>query len=113
MIDASGHAEFNELLFISDVAITDYSSLVFEYSTFGRPMLFFVYDLEEYVATRDFYQDITAFAPGKLVRTFEELLDALRAGDFEQYKVEPFAAEHFDHHDAGSSDRVIDDLILG
>jgi CDP-ribitol ribitolphosphotransferase len=113
LIDASAYTEFNELLFISDLVVTDYSSLVFEYSTLGRPMLFFVYDLEEYVATRDFYQDITELAPGKLVRTFEELLAAIRAGDFEQHKVEAFAATHFDHRDAGSSDRVIDEIILG
>ena len=58
--------------------VTDYSSLVFEYAALGRPMLFFAFDLDEYVASRDFYEPFTSFAPGRIVRTFPELLDALR-----------------------------------
>ena len=42
-----------------------------------------------------------------------EELEAMRTGDYEEHKVAEFASTHFDHHDAGSSDRVIDDLILG
>jgi CDP-ribitol ribitolphosphotransferase len=113
IIDATELREVNDLLMIADLVITDYSSLVFEYSVLGGPMLFFAYDLEEYEAERDFYEPLVEFAPGKIVRTFPELIEAMRSGDYEQYKVAEFAREHFDHHDAGSSDRVIDDLILG
>jgi len=113
IIDATELREVNDLLMIADLVITDYSSLVFEYSALGGPMLFFAYDLEEYEAERDFYEPLIEFAPGKIVATFPELLEALRTGDYEQHKVAEFAAEHFDHHDSGSSDRVIDDLILG
>ena len=77
--------DVNDLLFAVDLLITDYSSIVFEYSTLGRPMLFFAYDLDEYVAERDFYVPFEAFVPGRIVRTFPELLDVdparrLRAG---------------------------------
>jgi CDP-ribitol ribitolphosphotransferase len=112
-VDATEAREVNDLLMIADLVITDYSSLVFEYSVLGGPMLFFAYDLEEYEAERDFYEPLVEFAPGKIVRTFPDLLEALRTEDFEQHKVAEFAREHFDHLDAGSSDRVIDDLILG
>ena len=112
-IDATTSREINDLLLVADLVITDYSSLVFEYSTLNRPMLFFAYDLEEYVATRDFYEEFTSFVPGKIVRTFVELLDAIRAGDFEFEKVAPFAHEHLGHQDACATDRVIDQLILG
>ena len=112
-IDATELREVNDLLLVADLVITDYSSLVFEYSVLDRPMLFFAYDLEEYEAERDFYEPLADFAPGKIVRTFPDLLEALAAGDFEQEKVAEFAREHFDHLDAGSSDRVIDDLIIG
>jgi CDP-ribitol ribitolphosphotransferase / teichoic acid ribitol-phosphate polymerase len=112
-IDATESREINEFLVVADLVITDYSSLVFEYSTLNRPMLFFAYDLEEYISTRDFYEKFEEFVPGKIVRTFDELLDAVRAGDFEWEKVGPFAKTHLGHLDAGSTDRVIDQLILG
>ena len=112
-IDATHSREINELLLVADLVITDYSSVVFEYSTLKRPMLFFAYDLEEYVASRDFYEEFTEFVPGKIVRDFPALLEALRSGDFEAEKVEQFAAKHLRYLDSGSTDRVIDQLILG
>ncbi len=116
IVDASATAtanaatpiETNDLLFAVDLLITDYSSIVYEFSTLGRPMLFFAYDLDEYVASRDFYEPFESFVPGRIVRTFEELLAAIRREDYEQDKVEPFARRHFDHLDGGSTDRVID-----
>ena len=75
-------------------------------------MLFFAYDLDEYVATRDFYVPFDSFVPGRIVRTFAEMLDAIRHEDYEASKVDDFATRHFAHLDSGSTDRVIDDLIL-
>ncbi len=112
-IDATTSREINEFLLIADLAITDYSSLVFEYSILDRPMLFFAYDLEEYISTRDFYERFEDFVPGRIVRTFGELLQAVRDRDFEQEKVRTFAETHLGHLDGGSTDRVIDQLILG
>jgi len=112
-IDATTTREINDFLFIADLVITDYSSLVFEYSTLNRPMLFFAYDLEEYISTRDFYEEFVEFVPGKIVRTFDEMLTAIQAGDFEHEKVRPFAETHLGHLNAGSTDRVIDVLVLG
>ena len=105
---APSPVETNDLLFAVDLLITDYSSIVYEYSILGRPMLFFAYDLDDYVASRDFYEPFESFVPGRIVRTFGELLDAIRRDDYEADKVGPFARRHFDHLDGGSTDRVID-----
>ncbi|MBN2840938.1 MAG: CDP-glycerol glycerophosphotransferase family protein [Coriobacteriia bacterium] len=113
LIDASDLREINDLLFIADLVITDYSSLVFEYCTLGRPMLFYAYDLEDYVASRDFYEEFEEFVPGRIVRTFEDLLEAVRTQDFEVEKVATFAQRHLAYRDGASTDRVIDQLILG
>ncbi len=104
--------DVNDLLFAVDLLITDYSSIVFEFSTLRRPMLFFAYDLDEYVAERDFYVPFEDFVPGRIARTFEELLDAIRREDYQAEKVDAFARRHFDHLDGGATDRVIDELIL-
>jgi CDP-ribitol ribitolphosphotransferase len=113
LLDGSGDAiDVNDLLFAVDLLITDYSSIVFEYSTLRRPMLFFAYDLEDYVATRDFYVPFESFVPGRIVRTFPEMLEAIRHDDYQAEKVADFASRHFAYLDAGSTDRVIDQLIL-
>ena len=104
--------DVNDLLFIVDLLITDYSSLVFEYSTLGRPMLFFAYDLDEYTAERDFYVPFESFVPGRIVRTSAELIDAVRRDDYDVDKVAAFAAAHFAHLDWSATDRVIEDLVL-
>ena len=101
-----------DLLFATDLLITDYSSIVFEYSTLGRPMLFFAHDLDEYRAERDVYVPYEEFVPGRIVRTFDELVEAIRHDDYELEKVAPFAARHFAHPEGGATDRVID-LIIG
>ncbi len=105
---ATSAVETNDLLFAVDLLVTDYSSIIYEYSILGRPMLFYAYDLDDYVASRDFYEPYESFVPGRIVRTFEELLEAIRTGDLEQDKVQAFARRHFDHLDGGSTDRVID-----
>ncbi len=105
--------DVNDLLFAVDLLVTDYSSIVFEYSTLDGPMLFYAPDLDEYVASRDFYIPFEEFVPGRIVRTFDELLAAIRAEDYLHEKVPAFAARHFAHLDGSSTDRVIDEVILG
>ena len=102
----------SDLLFATDLLITDYSSIVFEYSTLGRPMLFFAYDLADYKAERDVYVPYEAFVPGRIVRTFDELVVAIRNHDYALERVAPFAARHFAHPEGGATDRVVD-LITG
>jgi CDP-ribitol ribitolphosphotransferase len=104
--------DVNDLLFSVDLLITDYSSIVFEYSVLGRPMVFYAYDLAEYTAERDFYVPFEDFVPGPIVETFPELLDVIRRGDLQLEKVDAFARTHFAHLDGRSTDRVID-LALG
>ena len=113
IIDGSAApVDVNDLLFAVDLLVTDYSSIVFEYSTLGRPMLFYTPDLDEYIAGRDVYIPFEQFVPGRIVRTFPELLDAIRRHDVAADKVAAFAARHFSHLDGGSTDRVIDKVIL-
>ena len=61
-----------EALSFVDALITDYSSVVFEASLLKIPMLFYVFDLEQYIATRGFYYEFETFVPGKIVSNFEE-----------------------------------------
>ena len=113
IIDCTAYREINDLLFITDLLITDYSSVVYEASTLDIPMLFYAYDLEKYISSRDFYEPFETFVPGKIVIEFEDMIKAIYEGDFEQEKVAPFCERNFEFRDGGSTDRVIDWLILG
>ena len=113
IIDCTSYREINDMLFFTDLLITDYSSVVYEASTLNIPMLFYAYDLEEYISKRDFYEPFETFVPGKIVQDFDSMITAIYEGDFEQEKVEPFCQRNFEFRDGGSTDRVIDWLILG
>lgn len=110
LIDATRtRLDVNDLLFVVDLLVTDYSSIIFEFSTLGRPMCFFAYDLDDYTADRDFYVPFESFVPGPIVRTFSELLEAMgRAGPIESARADAFARRHFAHRDGHAADRVID-----
>lgn len=106
-IDVSDYREVNDILFITDILISDYSSLVYEFALFEKPMLFYAFDLEDYIQSRDFYEPYKDFVPGKIVTTFDQLLSALYNKDFEQEKVPRFVDKHFKDTDGRSSERVV------
>lgn len=113
IIDASQFREINDILFITDILITDYSSVIYEFSLFRKPMLFFAFDRMKYEADRGFYEPYSEMVPGKIVRTSEQLVEALEKRDFDFEKVEPFIKKNFKYTDGQSTDRIIDQLILG
>jgi CDP-glycerol glycerophosphotransferase len=77
--DVSSYPDIAELFLITDVLVTDYSSLMFDFANTGRPMLFFTYDLEYYRdQLRGFYFDFEKRAPGPLIQDSDELIQALR-----------------------------------
>ncbi|CAI9392774.1 CDP-glycerol glycerophosphotransferase family protein [Microbacterium sp. T2.11-28] len=110
--DFTTFADGLNLLHVTDVLITDYSSIIYEFSLLDRPMLFFAPDRVNYAATRGFHRDYDETAPGRVATTFDEVIDAITTGEFEQEKVARFRAENFDRIDTGAADRVIDWLIL-
>ncbi|HUC56199.1 MAG TPA: bifunctional glycosyltransferase family 2 protein/CDP-glycerol:glycerophosphate glycerophosphotransferase [Streptosporangiaceae bacterium] len=78
VFDVTRYPEINDLLRVTDVLITDYSSVMFDFAPAGRPMLFFTYDLEEYRdQLRGFYFDFEAEAPGPLLATSTQVIAAL------------------------------------
>ncbi|MBS1699401.1 MAG: CDP-glycerol glycerophosphotransferase family protein [Actinobacteria bacterium] len=78
VIDVTGYPDTAELLLAADALVTDYSSVMFDFSATGKPLYFLVPDLEHYRGKlRGFYFDLAARAPGPLVRTQEELVAAL------------------------------------
>ena len=112
VIDASDHPDIHELMLVSDVLVTDYSSAIFEFALLGRPMVFFAPDYEAYERERGFYFDYRTGVPGPIFETTEALATFLRAGVFDLERVEQFRAASFDVADGGSATRVTEALIV-
>lgn len=77
--DVSRYDDIAELYLISDILITDYSSVFFDFANLKRPILFYTYDLEKYEnVLRGFYIDIHKEVPGPLVFNTEEVIDKIK-----------------------------------
>ncbi len=63
LIDVSSYKSLNELLIVSDILITDYSSIMFDYSIMKKPIVTFTYDFEKYICNRGLYFDIRKYLP--------------------------------------------------
>lgn len=111
VLDLSASTEINDLLFVTDLIITDYSSLIFEASLLKIPMLFYVFDLDEYIRNRDFYFDLRLNSPGKLVYDMPQLIDAVNSEDYQSERMDAFQRMFFDNLDGKSTQRVTN-LIL-
>lgn len=87
-LDYSKYPNINELLLCTDLLITDYSSIPFEYSLLERPMIFFAYDQEQYESDPGFVKPLNEFVPGPIVHTNEELIRTIQENNwnFEQIK---------------------------
>ena len=113
--NASDIDDINELYVISDILITDYSSVFFDYANLKRPMIFYMYDLEYYRdKSNGFYFDVETNLPGKIVRTDDELIDEIIRVTKEFKYDEKYKKfnEKFNYLDDGeASKRVVEAII--
>lgn len=109
VIDFSSYEDIRDLYLVSDILLTDYSSVFFDYAILNRPMYFFTYDLESYRDTlRGFYFDFEKDAPGPLLFNTSEVIDAITSEEDEYYmKRQSFRNTYTSLEDGLASDRVI------
>lgn len=112
--DVSKVEDINELYIITDLLITDYSSVFFDYANLKRPMIFYMYDLEHYRdKSNGFYIDLEEL-PGKITETQEELEDEVKRIEKEFKYDEKYKRfnEKYNYLDDGrASERVIGEII--
>jgi teichoic acid ribitol-phosphate primase len=111
-IDVSDYPDINELMLVSDVLVTDYSSAIYEFALLDRPMAFFAPDYGAYERERGFYFDYRTGVPGPIFETTEALAAYLRAGVFDLERVARFRRASFEIADGRSTARVTDSLIV-
>jgi CDP-glycerol glycerophosphotransferase len=116
LIDVTGYPDVSDLLLVSDVLVTDYSSVMFDWVPTGRPVVFFVPDLPHYRGElRGFYADLLSEAPGPVVETTDDLLVAVvHAEEHRDEHADGVRAwqERFASHDDGrAGQRVVQRMI--
>lgn len=113
VVDFSSYPSLNTLLCAADVLITDYSSIFFEYVTFDRPIIFYAYDLQEFIGDgRGFYEDYQSFVPGEIALTEEEVFVALQKEDTFSDRRREFVVETYRYQDGKSMERLASLLEL-
>ena len=116
--NGSGYGDVSRLYLVSDICITDYSSVFFDFANLKRPLLFFAYDLGDYKEEiRGMYLDMEKELPGPVVQTNDELIDALRHLDevTEQYRerYERFYDKFCHIDDGNAAERVVQAVFGG
>ena len=117
IFNMSSHDDVNDCYILSDIIITDYSSVFFDYANLKRPMLFYMYDLDEYQGKlRDFYFGLEEL-PGPICKTQDELEEKiLNIQDVIDEYSEKYKAfnNKFNYLDSGStSENVIKRIFKG
>lgn len=114
---SSNGDDINELYLISDILITDYSSVFFDFGVLRKPILFYMHDLEDYKDNlRGFYLDIFKDLPGPIITDEEKLLNSIininnineeYLKDYEEFY------NKFCYLDNGSASKKLVDVVFG
>ena len=108
--NVSEYDDINDLYIVSDLLITDYSSVFFDYAILDRPVLFYMYDMEEYRdEMRGFYINIDEL-PGPVIQNESQLVQSVKHAeqDFDQNKMNEFNHRFNDLNDGNAAERVVD-----
>lgn len=112
-VDVSGYPDVRKLLLLSDMLITDYSSICMDFAFLEKPVYFYAFDLDKYTADRAFYFDYESYVPGPVARDFQTLLNLMGSRMSETYEKRryEFNEKNFGTPDGKASKRVVDRII--
>lgn len=107
--DVTDYPSLNELMQISDLLVTDYSSLIYDYSILQKPIFCYAYDFESYKAYQGVYEDDVDKKVPNFVETETELIDSIQAINYqkEAYKTHEFYEHYIGDTTRNSGKRVV------
>lgn len=108
--DVSKELSIDDLICAGDMCISDYSSLIFEYALFEKPVIFFAYDLDEYNDWRGFFYDYESLTPGPVVKTTKEVVESITEAsqNFDKIKIREFKEKFMASCDGRATDRILE-----
>ncbi|MGU3352404.1 CDP-glycerol glycerophosphotransferase family protein [Bacillus wiedmannii] len=111
IFDYSLYPNVNELLLITDILITDYSSIPFEFCLLNKPMIFYPYDLEHYKKQRGFIEDYHATVPGPVVYSTKELIEVIKKNNFNMNDIKNFSQKWNQYSKGNSSGNFVEKIF--
>lgn len=116
VFDYSKYNDINDLYIASDILITDYSSVFFDFAILRKPIVFYMYDLEKYQnVLRGFYIDVNKELPGPILKTNDEVVNAIKNIDDinEEYtdSYDKFTSVYSSLEDGKASERVVKEVF--
>ncbi len=84
VVNAFQYPVLNDLIKVSDILISDYSSIVFDYSIMERPIFCYGYDYDAYSVERGLYTDLEQLFSHGVLRTEDEVLKAIQEINYKQ-----------------------------
>ncbi len=108
--DVTDYDDVRELVLVSDILITDYSSICMDFCVLDKKTVFYCPDLDWYRERRDFYFNYEAFVPGEVCRDFSGLAESIKS-PFNEERNSRFKEMNFDFFDTENAERVIKNII--
>ena len=109
--DCTSYNNLNELLIVADILISDYSSIMFDYSILERPIFAYTYDYERYKKERGLYLDIKKELPNGCIMTESELIKRIKGINLESQKKRTLLFKNKYVEKCGNASCYIDDII--
>nr|MCR4902405.1 CDP-glycerol glycerophosphotransferase family protein [Butyrivibrio sp.] len=111
--DVTDDIDIADLLCVADICITDYSSIIFEYSIFERPLIFFAYDLDDYYDERGFYYNYEEMTPGPICTKTDEIVDYIKDIDnkFDKEQIHAFREKFMSSCDGHATERIVEQFF--
>jgi len=104
----SFESDLNTILMATDLLITDYSSIIFDYCLTERPMIFYAYDLSEFSDQgRGFYMDYVSYVPGPVIYQGKELAEIIRDSAFDLKQIKAFKQTNYLYMDGEATKRLL------
>jgi len=106
--DFSDKRDVNDLLLITDILITDYSSVIFDYALLNKPIIYFAYDLEEYAGNggRGLYFDFSEYVYGDIVKNTDEVINSIKNAKVMEDKRDKFINKFMSACDGKSTEKT-------
>lgn len=109
-IDVTDYPDVNELTLISDILVTDYSSICMDFVLLNKPCVFFAPDLKKYSARRPFYFDYESYVPGEIATDSADLIQKICTATVSS-KAETFRNFNLSAVSGNSCKSILDRLI--
>ncbi len=105
-VDVTKGCDINMLTLISDILITDYSSVCMDFALLSKPCIFFAFDLESYEKERSFYYNYESYVPGAVAKTFSDVISEIKNPRNNEEKLRRFRDFNFDYMDCNNTKRI-------